>query len=440
MAIWYPNAQAYTYKNKLAKGLIYVSLILILISCSNKKTNSSTANDSISSIGISKNTNTRPIDNHIAIYTKIDKYINDLSEIASEIKFVKLANEPLLRDFFIGDIEVCDKYIFLQSRSEAIFQYDWDGNFIRQIGSKGQGPGEYITLDPVIQIDAQKQLLYANDLHFSRFLTYNFNGNFKEAKRIGETDHCLTLLDSTTIAVRTTHHERFLPYQTKLLTLQNYNRETVKSFKSHLYPISRNTREHGGPEVNPLWKCKDDFYTLEYGNDTIYQVTKDSLFPSLILTGELSLNKNELFKKEQGNKVYIGGPLLKPNSYVFESGLFLLFRIIAKNGCYFAICNKKTGELYRTGKQKKRYDYEYKKDSNEDYFIDNIVSNMAVDPLFQSNGMAIGMIPATAIIEDKEDILDFISKHPTDEGKKLQKIIENITEEDNSILCFIRFK
>lgn len=83
---------------------------------------------------------------------------------------------------------------------------------------------------------------------------------------------------------------------------------------------------------------------------------------------------------------------------------------------------------------------EYAREKDKDYFIDNLVSNMAIIPLYQSNGMAIGIISAMSIIENKDDILNFIAQHPTQEGESLKKIIENIEEEDNSILCFIRFK
>ena len=43
-----------------------------------------------------------------------------------------------------------------------------------------------------------------------------------------------------------------------------------------------------GPDVNPLWNNDGNFYLLEYGNDTIYQVTKEALIPDLVLTGKLA--------------------------------------------------------------------------------------------------------------------------------------------------------
>ena len=179
---------------------------------------------------------------------------------------------------------------------------------------------------------------------------------------------------------------------------------------------------------------------MEYGNDTIYQVTKEALIPDLVLTGKLALDRDGLFKKDTKDKVWVGGPLMKPNSYVFESNRFLLFRMYAETEIYYAICDKKTGKISRTGHQDKRYEFDYKGEKSKDYFIDNLVSNMVVDPLYQSSGMAIGLIPAPAIVGDHDNITNFIDQHPTDEGTKLKKIITQMTEEDNSIVCFIKFK
>lgn len=422
------------------KQYIYaLYLVMCLGGCSNKAEKATTSIEQPDSIQPSEPINIRPKDKHIPLYAPIDEYNNNLSDIASEIHFVKLSNEPLLKDFLIADIQCSDEYIFLQGMG-YIYQYNLAGNFIKQIGSSGQGPGEYINLSAPIQLDRNNKLIYANDLRTRNFFVYNFDGTLNKAIYGKEEIVSFTLLDSATIAIKTSCNAHFLPHQTKALVIESVERKPIKSFKSYLYPVSPEVREHFGPDVNPLWQCRNDFYMLEYGNDTIYQVTKDSLIPSLILTGELTLDKDELFKKEQKNKILICGHMMKPESYVFESDRFIIFRMVAREARYFAIYDKKTGHLHRTGKQEKPNMGEYAREKDKDYFIDNLVSNMAIIPLYQSNGMAIGIISAMSIIKNKDDILNFIAQHPTQEGESLKKIIENIEEEDNSILCFIRFK
>lgn len=421
------------------KTYAYIILLLGLFGCSNKANNTSSILSETDTLVVEEDINIRPKDKHLPIYEEISEYRNNLSDVASEISFVKLPNEPSLRDFFVYDIQCCEQYIFLMG-AKYIYQYDRKGNFVRQVGAVGQGPGEYTLLTAPMLIDHKKHLLYANDLHTHRLLVYDFDGNFKKKINQGQGISCLTILDSTLLAVRTNSLNRFLPHSGEKLILQDYKGRMVKSFNSYLYPISKDEVESYGPDINPLWCNHGDFYTLEYGNDTIYRVTKDTLIPSLLLTGKLALERNELFKKDKKNKVYIAGPLMKPNSYVFESNRFLLFRMNSKSESYYVICDKKTGQISRTGHQDKSYKFEYKSEKSKDFFIDDLVSGMVVDPLYQSMGMAIGLVPASAIVEDRDDIINFIDQHPTNEGAKLKDIVSQMTEEDNSVICFIKFK
>lgn len=420
---------------------IYVLVIFLfsLFGCSNKTKNVPSILQEIDTLMVEEDVNIRPKDKHIPIYEEISEYCNNLSEVASEISFVKLSNNPLVRDFFIYDIQFTNQYIFLMG-PQLIYQYDRDGNFIRQVGGKGQGPGEYTNLMAPLMIDDENKLLYAHDLHIQQLLVYDFDGNLKRKINLDRNTDCLTILDDTLIVERTGSSHRFLPHKGKALAFRDYNGKLVKSFDSYLYPISKEGVKMYGPDVNPLWCNDGSFYTLEYGNDTIYRVTKEVLIPDVVLTGKLALNKDELFVREQKGKASVCGQLMKPNSYVYESNRYMIFRMYTEKERYYAIYDKKTGQLSRTGHQEKAYKFDYMNAKSKDYFIDDLVSNMIVAPLYQSSGMAIGFIPAPAIVEDRENILDFIVKHPSDEGAKLKGIIEQMTEEDNSLICFVKFK
>ncbi|MGL5619570.1 MAG: 6-bladed beta-propeller [Tannerellaceae bacterium] len=426
------------------RTLICLSAFVCMLNCSNKREPNSTSTvaaerdvEVTDVTAVTTDENIRPKDRNLAVYSKIDQYTNNLSAIASDVEFVHLDDEPLLRDFFVHDMQRTDDYIFVMG-SGSIHQYNLQGKYIRPIGRSGQGPGEYVNLSAPLLIDEDKKEISVLDLYTKRMPRYNFDGKFLKSVRMSDDLGGYLRMDSTTFIARTFCFDRFLP-NVKSLELKDQNFKTIKSFDSYIYPIEVKGERYG-PEYNALWRCNDDFYTLEYGNDTVFQVTRDALIPSLILSGELALEKDELFKKKVEDKVYVAGPLMKPNSYVFESNRFLLFRMNSGNDCYFVICDKLTGELSRTGKHSKRYSSEFTGERSRDYFIDDIVSSMCVSPLYYSNGYAIGLIPAMAIVEDREQILQYIQSHPTKEGEKLAEIVRNITEEDNSIACFIRFK
>lgn len=379
-----------------------------------------------------------PRNKQIPIFDECTNYDNRLSTVASAIHFVAIDSVMLLRDFFVNDIALSDEYIFLSSH-DYIYQYDRNGKFVRKIGGKGMGPKEYVQLSSPLLLDCKQHLLYAIDEMRDRIMVYDFDGNLYKLIPVKEDYSCLALVDSTTFAVRTLYSDRFKANTLSLLLLDQEGKEK-KAFKSYLYPISKSQMENFGPEENYLWNCYDKFYTLEYGNDTIFQVKNEELVPRLTLTGKLKLQKDELFKNNQGNKRSIVKPLHKPNAAIFESNQFIIFRIKEKKERSLLAYNKKTGEMHRTNRQKNIAKPEHTNDLNYSYYMDDLVSGMPFYPLYQSNGKAIAFLSATNVIENKPKILDYIQTHPSEEAKNLENIVNRLKEDDNSLLMIVEFK
>ena len=390
---------------------------------------------------VAEDVNIRPADKHVPFYNEIGKYDNNLSSIASGVRFVKLDDEPLFRDYLVYDVQQCDSFLFLLG-GEYIFMYDESGHFLRQIGSKGQGPGEYVLLNAPLQLDEKNRVVYVADGYTNRFLSYDFEGNLlKDIRYDSEWDQAY-LLDSTILAINTEYVSHFLPHKTKKLILQDYGRKTLKSFPSYLYPVeSPGNGMHFGPD-NILWSCQKDFYLLEYGNDTIFQITRNQLIPSLILTGDLKMDKDELFIQGVKNKLAISPQMMKPSSGIFESNRFLIASMYRQNPVeiYYAVLDKKTGALWRTGKHTQPFIGEFAKYKSSKYFIDDMISGLPFEPIYYSQGEVIGLIAADALLAQKEAIAEFVAKHPTEEGKKLQKLLETMNEESGSVLCFVKLK
>ena len=425
------------------KNSFYLLLCIALsVSCSGKKQSAAEAvSDTISTVEVAEDVNIRPADKHVPFYDEIEKYDNNLSSIASGVRFVKLDDEPLFRDYLVYDVQQCDSFLFLLG-GEYIFMYDESGHFLRQIGSKGQGPGEYVLLNAPLQLDEKNRVVYVADGYTNRFLSYDFEGNLlKDIRYDSEWDQAY-LLDSTILAINTEYVSHFLPHKTKKLILQDYGRKTLKSFPSYLYPVeSPGNGMHFGPD-NILWSCQKDFYLLEYGNDTIFQITRNQLIPSLILTGDLKMDKDELFIQGVKNKLAISPQMMKPSSGIFESNRFLIASMYRQNPeeSYYAVLDKKTGALWRTGKHTQPFIGEFAKYKSSKYFIDDMVSGLPFEPIYYSQGETIGLIAADALLTQKEAIAEFVAKHPTEEGKKLQKLLETMNEESGSVLCFVKLK
>ena len=423
--------------------LSLLTVILIFAGCSRKKQVDSSASDATTdTLAYTDSINIRPADIHVPFYDEIERYDNNLSSISSRVRFVKLDNEPLFRDFLIYDVQQCDSFLFLLG-PEHIFMYDTSGHFLRQIGSKGQGPGEYVNLNAPLQLDEKNRIVYVADGYTHRFLSYDFDGNLLKDIRYANSEWLQAyLLDSVTLAINTSFYSRFAPRKTKKLILQDYARKTVKSFPSYLYPVEKPQGHFSFGPDNILWRCDKDFYMLEYGNDTIFQITKEQLIPSLILTGDLKQNKDELFSREVKDKVTIAPQMMKPSSGILESNRFLIasLHIDSPKESYFAVLDKKTGSLWRTGKHTQPFIGEAAPYRTSEYFIDDMVSGLPIEPIYYSQGEAIGLIAADALLTQREAIAEFVAKHPTEEGRKLQKLVESMKEEDGSVLCFVKLK
>ena len=107
----------------------------------------------------------------------INVSLNDvvnLSDFAESIEIIKLSNDSILRDI---DQMIVDKNgnIFIKdSRGMALQQYAPDGKFIRQIGKRGNGPGEYTHIDG---IDIDRDRIYINDDGKGVVMPYDAEGN-----------------------------------------------------------------------------------------------------------------------------------------------------------------------------------------------------------------------------------------------------------------------
>ena len=97
-----------------------------------------------------------------------------ISAISESVEIIQLQT---LEDNILGrvtKIAVTDNFIFVASFKEGLFQFDKKGQFIRQIGSVGKGPGEYKSV-PSMLVDSDKELIYVASS--PKIISYDFEGN-----------------------------------------------------------------------------------------------------------------------------------------------------------------------------------------------------------------------------------------------------------------------
>ena len=372
----------------------------------------------------------------IPLYTAVSNHNNNLSAIASDIEFVALSFDPPLPDpFHLWNIELSENHIFL-SEMRAIYSYDRTGNFIRNIGRVGQGPEGFINIS-TIQLDRKNQLLYVADINRQRILVFRFDGTFERAFPIGGGRINFVMLDAQTLAWRQTISDRGRN-PAPLIEFTTNNGENIKTLWSNNLPLPPSRGSRGHPDTSPLWSHNNNFYYMEFGADTIFRISENSLKPMRVLTGDLKLNFVDHFYINRGRNLRLVTPILRPNSGIFESNRFLIFRLGSDREIFFMIYDKKTREFHRT----------YHRNVPEtprgarrmDLFVDDMFSGLTMNPEYQSMGKAIAVLNAYEIYEQRQEILDFIENNPSERAHQLREIVQNITDDCNPVLAIITFR
>jgi hypothetical protein len=83
-----------------------------------------------------------------------------MSEMIDSIEYIKL---EYIADHPVGDIDglaIGEDYLMVYDSDAGMFQYTRDGRFVRMIGSRGRGPGEYLRAG-YMYIDEKEKALYA---------------------------------------------------------------------------------------------------------------------------------------------------------------------------------------------------------------------------------------------------------------------------------------
>tara|TARA_R100000005_G_scaffold96635_2_gene85372 strand:- start:1198 stop:2301 length:1104 start_codon:yes stop_codon:yes gene_type:complete len=84
----------------------------------------------------------------------------------------------------ISEIEHDEQSIFIAD-IDALFKFSRNGKFIKQIGNKGQGPGEYLNIND-ITLDRKRNHIYVASGISQKIICFDLEGKFvKESKIIG---------------------------------------------------------------------------------------------------------------------------------------------------------------------------------------------------------------------------------------------------------------
>jgi len=288
-----------------------------------------------------------------------------LSEIAETITAIELelSDESLLnpKRGVMKRIILFEDYVFI-AQPDKIFVFDINGQFVRSIGSKGQGPGEYFGIMSMA-IDEINRRLYVSAYH--KIICYDLDGNFlKETSMIKKGESEIAIKDINYI-----NNEVWILAQSMKNEDENglYNQVEIFRLNDDLHIIDRYTTQkiYERPRffVSPV-----EDYILYLDSTVYYYYPNKALSPGFrnirrpsvnqVLQDTLYRFKNnqlvpELKLKFKNNGIGGDGYLnidlniFRSSRYVFSE--YIDYSSIDSNGFYASFCfchDTKTGKGY----------------------------------------------------------------------------------------------
>jgi len=258
-----------------------------------------------------------------------------LSEIEKDLIYIPLEtnSQSLLRN--INRLAFSNKYIFV-SDFDKLIQFDHEGNFLRQIGSIGRGPGEYIHVS-YFDIDDKSERIYILAWGIHTILEYDFNGQFIRSFEISFTTLQFIKAESNSFAFVIPNHS------------SNPDAEYSEIITDSLGTIKTKTKNPNRFQTNsfvtviPLYYFNDTIRIFESRVDTLSILRKEKRIPYAIFNlGNEKMEPEQYeinaFKENNKDKLWILD-ICENNDY-----LFLHLNLGLDDSSRFCIYDKHTSE------------------------------------------------------------------------------------------------
>ena len=257
-------------KANLLSCMIVCMFLQLFFSCENKQQSKETVNSIEYPIHI-------PFENAIGLERDLK-----LSDIADSVRFIPLetTDASLLNRIIRGGLLKSSKYWFLYSY-KSVYQFTDNGKFVRTIGSRGNGPGEYTS---VACIDINETLGHIYILSPGKNINvYDMEtGVYLYTRKAPSFSSWAFAMINDSVSACFQYN---LNGQEKnRILVANANGDTIKAFpRSDLFEIKTDyvSLLHFDDD-RYMFHYKDMVCYKEYYNDTLFVVTSDSLNPRYI--------------------------------------------------------------------------------------------------------------------------------------------------------------
>ena len=246
----------------------------------------------------------------------------------------------------------CTSKYFIFGEFQNVIQFTRDGKFVRNIGRRGQGPGEY---NYILQVDVDEKAGKVYVLSTGRrFNVYDLEtGKYLQSGKLAnvETSSFLTQDDSTVVS----YVENSNGQQKTMIYVSTLNGNILHEYPRHkLFEVKGGSYSFGGPHDFYLSKYKGMINLKEYENDTVYSITSEGLQKRYIIdTGKYGIKLEHTFAALHGDEAaynrlaagYMRYAVLETENYLFLP--YTNWAGSERNRPKMAMYDKRTGECYR---------------------------------------------------------------------------------------------
>jgi hypothetical protein len=242
-----------------------------------------------------------------------------LSSLGKELLYIPLETRPECLINEIYKVEINESYIFV-SAFTRLLQFDNNGVFIRQIGSQGRGPAEYLSVKDFCIDNEKKEVLIISN---GRLMTFSFDGKFKRSDNISFHPAQVILKDPNSIM----YHLFNITTLPKDIDPDSWVLTDRQGKILYKIPNSLKRVSKMGISVSdcPLYRFNNSIHFMEFGVDTLYYFEGNQKKPYAIVglgkykmdpDPSIPLAAREKINKELSTKLCINN-IIEDNKYLY---------------------------------------------------------------------------------------------------------------------------
>lgn len=333
-----------------------------------------------------------------------------LNELASDIRYVPLETTD---DCLMNNEFYIMQYTGEDIITSGIFHFDKNGKFLNKIGSKGQGPEEYLQ-DLFAFGDWKNKLLYVQN--WTTLTCYGFDGTFVRSVPTPQLNMgAAGLFDENHILYSNDIYYADKANPIQLYMVDSQNGKTVSKWRGHL----EENKKYG-----MILTSRDFMYN--YDNSLFYKPALENVIFKI-----LSPKKRQLVYKFDcsGKDIDVSADEVDPKKrFQFLSVYW------AKETAQYLFVNYGMKNISRLG----IYDKEKKTFTNVT-IKDNLAGGYDIHPAWTSDDNHLLMVYyAGGLLQDKEK--RYSTGLLPERKKELDELLKNIKEDDNPVVILVTLK